>query len=185
MLLEFFWIFWILFNLLDWFVILDFLKSFGFFWILLESFGFFRNLLKSFKIFGNLFEFLRSLVGLGLGSSSELLSSSWSILGALGLESISSLVFWVLISKYGGNLISTGSFINFLRYLSKMLFLEKNERNGAKVLKDWPCALVLLSVLFLWSWFTYFCQCRKSLGSFYVSFFLVSLLTFWTAYLTH
>ena len=96
-------------------------------------------------------------------------SNSLRILGVLDLESISSLVFWVLIWKYGGNLISTGSFIDFLRDLSKMLFLEKNERNGAKVLKDWPCALVLLSVLFLWSWFTYFCQCRKSLGSFYVS----------------
>ena len=62
------------------------------FWNLLELFGIFWNLLESFGIFWNLLEFLSNLVGLGLGSSSELLSSSWSILGALGLESISSLV---------------------------------------------------------------------------------------------
>ena len=88
---EIFGIFW---NLLE---------SFEFFWNLLESFGFFCNLLEYFESFCNLFvffwnllEFLSSLVGLGLRSSSELLSSSWSILGALGLESISSLVLTLL-----------------------------------------------------------------------------------------
>jgi len=73
---EFFWIFCNLLNLLE---------SFGIFWILLESFG----------IFWKFLEFLSSLVGLGLRSSSELLSSSWSILGTLGLESISSLVLFL------------------------------------------------------------------------------------------
>ena len=53
---------------------------------------YFQILLESFW---NLLEFLSSLVNLGLGSSSELLSCSWSIWGALGLESISSLVFFV------------------------------------------------------------------------------------------
>ena len=60
-----------------------------------ESFGIFLNLLESFGIFWNLVESLESLssfVSLGLRSSSEIHSSSWSILGALGLESISSLV---------------------------------------------------------------------------------------------
>ena len=70
----------------------DFFESFGIFWNLLDSFGFFWNLFGVFLIFWNLLKFLSSLVGLGLGSSSELLSSFWSILGALGLESISGLV---------------------------------------------------------------------------------------------
>ena len=51
-----------------------------------------ENLLESFGILWILLESLSSFVGLGLRSSSELLSSFWSILGALGLESISSLV---------------------------------------------------------------------------------------------
>ena len=51
-----------------------------------------RNLMEPFGIFSNFLKFLRSLVNLGLGSFSELLSSSRSIFGALGLENIWSLV---------------------------------------------------------------------------------------------
>ena len=79
-------------------IFLNHLVSFGIIWNHLKSFEIFWNLLESFGIFGifwnflNLLEFflesLDSLVGLGLRSSSKLLSSSWSILGTLGLESI-------------------------------------------------------------------------------------------------
>ena len=71
---------------------------FGIFWNLLESFGIFWNLLESFGIFWifwNLLETFGIFEQLGWPRTrdfSELLSSAWSILGALGLESISSLV---------------------------------------------------------------------------------------------
>ena len=91
------------------------LESFGFLWNFLESFGFFQKFLESFGFFQNLLESLSSLVGLGLRSSlgifkqlgwprtQEFLEDSWSILGALGLESISSLVsskLQKLLSKF-------------------------------------------------------------------------------------
>ena len=126
--LGIFWnLFGIFWNLLDYFGI--FLESFGIFWIL---FGIFWNLLDSFGIFWNLLEFLSSLVGLGLRSSSELLSCSWSIWGALGLESISSLVvFGNPISYIDTILFKTNA--NYLHQFSISLYqIVYNSSHGQK-----------------------------------------------------
>ena len=92
-----------------------------------KSFGIFLNLMKSFyqprpQAVGILLESFgqprTQAVGIlwNLLSSSELLSSSWSILGALGLKSISSLV--LSAPKYFNSIF--GKYLN----LSLLLFLS-------------------------------------------------------------
>ena len=83
-----------------WFLLI-LLNSVRFCWIPSDSFGIFWifwNLLESLGFFWNLWEYFGIFEQLGRPRTQELLSSSWNILGALGLESISSLVL-IVFSK--------------------------------------------------------------------------------------
>ena len=88
--LESFGIFWNLLGSFGFFC--NLLECFGIFWNLLETFEIFWNLYESLWIFGIFWNLMESFEQLGRPRTWELLRSSWSILGALGLESISSLV---------------------------------------------------------------------------------------------